>query len=291
MTTALATTQPASMIPSQAQTDSQLVALWLHDKSTETQKAYADDLARFQAFNGGKPLAAITLADLQAFADSLSELSANSQRRMLASIKSLLTFGQKIGYITFNVGAAQKLPPAKDTLAERILSEAEVHAMIALTSDRRDKVLLQVLYASAARVSELTGLRWRDVQPNKKGGQVTLFGKRNKTRSVVLSGTVYKALLALRGAAGNDDPVFVSQKGGSLDESQVWRIVRAAARRAGIAGNVSPHWLRHSHASHAIDRNAPVSLVRDTLGHQSLETTSRYLHARPDESSSLYLSI
>ena len=79
--------------------------------------------------------------------------------------------------------------------------------------------------------------------------------------------------------------------GGHLDASQVWRIVRAAVRRAGLAGNVSPHWLRHSHASHAIDRNAPISLVRDTLGHQSIETTSRYLHAWPGESSSLYLSI
>ena len=291
MNTALATAQQASMIPSQAATDSQLVALWLHDKRPETQKAYADDLARFQAFNGGKPLATVTLGDLQAFADSLSELSANSQRRMLASIKSLLTFGQKIGYITFNVGAAQKLPAAKDTLAERILTEAQVHSMIALTPGRRDKVLLQLLYASAARVSELTALRWRDVQPNKKAGQVTLFGKRGKTRAVVLSEPMYTALIALRGSAGNDQPVFVSRKGGKLDESQVWRIVRAAARRAGIAADVSPHWLRHSHASHAIDRNAPISLVRDTLGHQSLETTSRYLHARPGESSSLYLSI
>lgn len=278
-------------MPSQASSDQQLIALWLHDLSAKTQNAYAEDMARFLAHTGGKALAATTLADLQAYADSLSELSANSRRRMLASVKSLLAFGQRIGYLPFNVGAALKLPAAKNTLAERILTEADVHKMIALCGDWRDQVLLKVLYASAARVSELCALCWRDVQPNSKGGQVTLFGKRGKTRSVVLSAATYKELLSLRGSAGQDDPVFLSQKGGKLDQSAVWRIVRAAAERAGIPGNVSPHWLRHSHASHAIDRNAPISLVRDTLGHQSLETTSKYLHARPGESSALYLSI
>jgi len=291
MSTAITTRHQAAVMQAQAKTDDQLVALWLHDKSAETQSAYADDLARFQQFAGGKPLANVTLGDLQSYADSLSSLSANSKRRHLASVKSLLAFGQRIGYLPFNVGAAHKLPAAKDTLAERILSESQVHAMIALTGDQRDRVLLQVLYASAARVSELCALKWRDVQPNQKGGQVTLFGKRNKTRVVVLSEQTYKALLSLRGSAGINDPVFLSHKGGHLDQSQVWRIVRQAAKRAGIAGNVSPHWLRHSHASHAIDRNAPITLVRDTLGHESLDTTSRYLHARPGESSSLYLSI
>ena len=79
--------------------------------------------------------------------------------------------------------------------------------------------------------------------------------------------------------------------GGALDARQVRRIVAAAARRAGVEGNVSPHWLRHAHASHALDRGAAIHLVQATLGHSSVATTGKYLHARPSESSSKYLAV
>ena len=291
VSTSLVTTQPAAVIPSQADSDQQLIALWLHGHSPHTQRAYAADVQHLLTFVGGKPLASITLAELQAFADSLSELSTNSRKRALSSVKSLFTFAQKLGYLRFNVGAALKTPKAKNTLAERILTEAEVHAMIALTSSRRDQVLLRLLYASAGRVSEVCALCWRDVQPNGDSCQVALFGKGEKTRHVKLSKATWQALLTLKGEAKAADPVFKSRKGGNLDESQAWRIVHQAAQRAGIAGNVSPHWLRHSHATHALDRGATVTLVRDTLGHSSLAITSMYTHARPTESSALHLAI
>jgi integrase/recombinase XerD len=79
--------------------------------------------------------------------------------------------------------------------------------------------------------------------------------------------------------------------GGAMVASRVWQIVREAAQRAGIVGNVSPHWFRHSHASHALERGASVALVRDTLGHSSLQVTSRYTHAKPDQSSALHLAV
>lgn len=69
------------------------------------------------------------------------------------------------------------------------------------------------------------------------------------------------------------------------------RIVRAVARRVGIDANVSPHWLRHAHASHSLDRGAPIHLVQATLGHASIATTGKYLHARPQDSSARYLEI
>jgi len=290
-TTAITTSQPADVMPQQAASDQQLIALWLHGKRPHTQRAYGADVQSLLTFVHGKPLAAVTLAELQDFADSLSELSANSRKRTLSSVKSLFAFGQRIGYLRFNVGAALKTPKAKNTLAERILTEAEVHAMIALTANRRDQVLLRLLYASAGRVSEICALCWRDVQPNGDSGQVTLFGKGEETRHVKLSKATWQALIALRGEAAGADPVFKSRKGGHLDESQAWRIVRQAAQRAGIAGNVSPHWLRHSHATHALDRGATVTLVRDTLGHSTLAVTSMYTHARPTESSALHLAI
>jgi len=292
MQTSLITTQQIETMPSQAASDQQLISLWLHGRSVHTQRAYAADIARLLEHTGGKPLATTTLADLQSFADSLSEQSANTRKRTINAVKSLLSFGQKVGYLRFNVGAALKAPKPKNTLAQRILTEAEVHAMIALTQKQRDRVLLTMLYASAGRVSEVCALAWQDAQPNGDRGQLTLFGKGEKTRAVVISQKTWQALQAIRPSGAKlTDPIFVSQKGGHLDESQVHRIVRAAAQRAGIAGNVSPHWMRHSHATHALDRGASVALVRDTLGHSSLTVTSMYTHAKPNESSALHLGI
>jgi len=82
-----------------------------------------------------------------------------------------------------------------------------------------------------------------------------------------------------------------AEKGGHLHPSQVWRIVEKSAGRAGIKKAVSPHWFRHAHASHALDRGAKISLVKKTLSHSSIQTTGRYLHAKPDESSSTYLQV
>jgi integrase/recombinase XerD len=100
----------------------------------------------------------------------------------------------------------------------------------------------------------------------------------------------WQQLLSIKGEAKAANPIFASRKGGeALDVSQVRRIVYAAARKAGFEKRVSPHWMRHAHASHALDRNAPIHLVQATLGHASVATTGRYLHARPTESSSFYL--
>jgi integrase/recombinase XerD len=289
MSYAIVTSQ-STAIQAQADSDQQLIALWLHGKSPHSQKAYIADVSRLQDFTA-KPLATITLRELQEFADCLkaAALAPNTQKRVISSVKSLFTFGQKLGYLQFNVAAALRTPKVKNTLAARILSEEEVLTMIALTSKTRDKIILRTLYRSATRISELCNLRWVDVQPNGEGGQLTIFGKGEKTRFVKIGAKVWKGLQELRNGAGPQDPVFVSQKGGALDASQVHRIVKAAATRAGIAGNVSAHWLRHSHATHALNNGADVATVRDTLGHDSIATTSRYLHAKPNTSSGDYL--
>ena len=151
--------------------------------------------------------------------------------------------------------------------------------------------MLRLLYMSGVRVSELAQRKWCDLMPRAESGQVTVFGKGGKTRAILLKPKTCDLLLALRGNRGAVDPVFRSQKGGHLDVSQIRRIVYvyAAAKRAGLPQKVSPHWLRHAHASHALDRSAPIHLVQATLGHASVSTTGRYLHARPTVSSSLYL--
>jgi len=283
-----------------ARSDQQLIELWLYGRSANTQDAYRRDIARFCA-SCGKPLRLVTLGDLQRFADSLTNLAPASRTRVLNAVKSLLTFGAETGYLAVNVGAAFKHDGGlEDHLSERMLSEAEVQRMIAREEDPRNRALLLLLYGAGLRVSELCGLTWRDLrerpdlQATGMAGQVKVFGKGNKTRVVLLSREVWREVQALRADASPDDPVFRSRKGGAaLTRVQVFRIVKAAAERARVVPGaaVSPHWLRHAHASHALKRGAPLSLVRDTLGHANVMTTNRYLQAEPDASSSQYLGV
>ena len=216
---------------------------------------------------------------------------AATRHRKLSAVKSLFAFGHRLGYLPFDVGRPLRLPSMPNSLTERILSEPEVNQIIALEPKPRNRVLLLLLYASGIRVSELCSLKWQHVQRRDDGCQITVMGKGGRTRTILLPYSVAAPLLSLREGAGDDEPIYRSRKGGHLHPSQVMRIVRKAARRAGIEKNVSPHWLRHGHASHALDRGAPIHLVQTTLGHSSVATTGRYLHARPTDSSSKYLAL
>ncbi len=165
--------------------------------------------------------------------------------------------------------------------------------MITLEINPRNRAILRALYSGGLRVSELCQIKWKDLKPRGESGQVTVLGKGGKVRTVLLPASVWQEIMKLGGDASTSDAVFCSREadnfGRHLDRTQVYRIVAAAAKRAGIQGKVSPHWLRHAHASHSLERGAPIHLVQQTLGHASVATTSRYLHARPNDSSSLYL--
>ena len=323
-----------------AHDDAHLVRLWLHGKSPNTRDAYGRDVRAFLESTDSElrlPLPHVTLQHVQDWADALAEegLAPSTRARKLSAVKSLLAFGHRTGYLAFNVGAAVSPPKSKDRLSERILPEAAVHRVLAVAgaaaesgrfTDRRNAVLLRLFYASGGRVSELAALRWEDAlerapERGRPTGQVTLFGKGEETRRVLLSAETWAALTELRveesetGFGTPDAPVFRSTKGGDpahgsaayglaahgsgepprsgrpLSRQQMWRIVKGLAKRAGLPDAVSPHWLRHAHASHALDRGAPPHLVQATLGHASLQTTSRYAHARPDDSSARYLGV
>ena len=270
-------------------TDGQLVELWLHGKSPHTQRAYRTEAVRFVSFVA-RPLRTITLMDLQAYADSLGGAPA-TRIRALAAVKSLLTFGQRTGpRAQCRRGAQTATPQRHPRRAHPRRGRGPRPAGTRAWPPQR--VLLRLLYCGGLRVSEIAGLCWRDLHTRDDGGQVTVFGKGGKTRTVLLPADVWRDLVSLRGTASLEDPVFRSRHGRHLDPSAIFRIVRHAAERAELeaGSNVSPHWLRHAHAAHALERGAPIHLVQATLGHTSVATTGRYLHARPTDSSARYTS-
>lgn len=311
------------------ESDRVLVERWLAEKSKRTQDEYSTDLRQFLEYVD-LPLRYVTLGHLQDYRKHLKEkgFATSTQARKLSALKSLFTFGTKLQYFAHNVGAALSIPNVRNERAQRILSESELWAILRDETDLRNHVLLRMFYASGGRLSDLEDLRWRDLQerPDPEGadeqsrrpsGQVTFYGKGGKTRTVALYQKAWTLVVALRhneqaeGFGENDDPVFRSQKGGPLSRTQMWRIVKQAAIRAGVkltpktdengleqrdengepimTSEVSPHWFRHAHASHALQKGADIELVRETLGHESIETTKTYLHAKPEKSSGYYV--
>ena len=281
-----------SPVVSQADSDAHLVAMWVaRHSSPNTRRNYQRQARRFLDFVN-RPLRSVRLGDVQAYLATLAEAAPATRANAVAILKSLLSFAQETGYIAFNVGKVLKTPPVKNKLAERILSEPDVIRMISLEPSLRNRTLLTVLYGGGLRISEVCGLCWRDLAERDGAGQATVYGKGGKTRVVLLSANTWRLLSEIRGDVLPTAPVFKSRKGGGpLDESQVHRIVKAAAERAGLSREVSAHWLRHAHASHSLERGAPIHLVQATLGHASVATTGRYLHARPSDSSARYLGV
>jgi integrase/recombinase XerD len=275
-----------------AKTDEQLVASWVASlSSAHTRRNFAKTAERFlEALAAG--LRAATVEDVR---DALATITdgagdATAQQYVLR-IKSLLSYAQKLGYSQFNAGVTIKVKPdrSRAQLAKRIISEVEVGLLIRAAASKRDRVLLQTGYAAGLRVSELVSLSWSDVIERDKGVQLSINGKGSRVRQILLPKTVSTALLEMRGDAGANDPVFASRKGSRLTERAVNYLLKRIAESAGVTGAVSPHWLRHAHGSHALDRGATLAEVQETLGHANVATTSGYLHARPDSSSGLYL--
>ncbi len=276
-------------------TDGELVEVWLRshaDGSRHTLRTYSrighrfvDALAR-----AGTDLRHATIDHIQT---ALEELRIKSDGTIASSatisttisaIKALLGFAHKVGYTQFNAAPLIKLKRAPRKLAQRILTEFDTQSLIRAAKAGRDEVLCEVGYYGGLRVSEISSLAWSQVIPRETGEvQLALVGKGDTPRHVLLPPETAKKLLALRGDAGAVDRVF------PITERRINYIMKAIVKRAGGNPGTSPHWLRHAHASHAIDNGAPITLVSQTLGHADLKTTSVYAHARPNESSSRFL--
>jgi integrase/recombinase XerD len=281
-------------IHTNAKTDAELLQVWIKshaDGSPHTVRAYRRVGERFlgalAAIGGG--LRAATVEDVQAALEAMRAKEDGSPVRpatvntYVAAVKSFLGFAHRLGFTRFNAAPLIKLKNRK--IAQRILGELEVRDLIKHANPGRDRLMLQVAYFGGLRVSELVALTWSQVIRRDNGeAQLSIIGKGDKSREVLLPAAIAGLLLASRGDAPATAPVFASVRnpGHALTERAVNYIVKDTAERAGVNPAASVHWLRHAHASHAIDRGATLPEVQSTLGHSNVATTSGYLHARPE---------
>jgi len=277
-----------------------------------TLAAYSRDLYRYESFLEKQGIAEpneITKQQVAAFGEELVTkfgLKASSVARVLSGVRGLHRFWLVESVTSGDVSATVKPPtparrlPKAISLAdvERLLDasgpEAGDEQALALNPVRvRDRALLELLYATGGRVSEIVNLDLDDLlDPT----LVRLFGKGNKERVVPVGSYAQRALenylVRVRptlAAAGKGAPaLFLNQRGSRLSRQSAWQIIAAAADSAGLSAHVSPHTLRHSFATHLLEGGADVRVVQELLGHSSVATTQIYTLVTVDALREMY---
>ena len=256
-----------------------------------TVEAYARDLQAFWGFlslRGTTGWAVVNLADLQDYFAALEAkgLSARSRARKLSALRQFFRFLQREEQVEANPVELLDSPRLPRRLPQ-VMGEAEVAALLAAPDPNtpgglRDQALLEVLYATGLRVSELVGLTLK--QLDLRRGVVRPFGKGSKERVVPMVPLAVEKLQVYLTEGrpqllrGRESPyVFVNRRGGRLSRQGFWKLLKQYALKAGIR-TLSPHTLRHSFASHLLSRGANLRVLQMLLGHADLATTQIYTH-------------
>ena len=261
--------------------------------AANTLEAYRRDLSRLAAFaeRSQHGLAALTRADLEAFVrESMSSgLSPTSTGRLVASVRGFYKFLRLAGIVSHNPADDLHAPRAFAGLP-RSLALEDVDRLLAapdVSTPRgaRDRALIEVLYATGLRVSELVGLRISDVRIEQ--GYLQCAGKGGKERIVPLGD---EAIAWVKRYLGDARPTLIKQQrqspwlfvnardGARLSRLGFWKVLKGYGRAAGIRAHLSPHVLRHSFATHLLERGADLRAIQTMLGHADLSTTQIYTH-------------
>ncbi len=264
-------------------------ALWLEEGlSDNTLKAYASDLKQFAAWLR-RPLETASPEDVSRYLSRRFQQGASSRTsaRILSSLRKFYDYLLRERLITESPCAGIDSPYIGRSLP-RFLSEAEVEALLGAPDTSqpvglRDRAMLEVLYATGLRVSELVALR--ATQLDRHRGLVRLVGKGDKERLVPMGEEALHWLdnFLVHGrpvilGQRQSDYVFITRRGGPMTRQAFWQLVKRYARQAGIDKSLSPHTLRHAFATHLLNHGADLRVVQMLLGHSSLSTTQIYTH-------------
>ena len=273
--------------------------------SPHTLSNYTRDVHRYTAWlkaAGKTDLSQVTATDIEAYVadlrrgvDGAKPLAASSAGRALTVARGLHKFGVEEGELPADAAAEVSPPQTGERLPDTLSIEEVAKLLDACPTETpsglRDKALLETLYATGARVSEVLGLSVDDANAaldGEYGSVLAVTGKGSKQRLVPLGSKAQEALEAylVRGrpafANGTSHALLLNKRGGALSRQSAWNAIKAAADRAGIDKDISPHTLRHSFATHLLEGGADVRSVQELLGHASVTTTQIYTHITAD---------
>ncbi|MCC6158881.1 MAG: tyrosine-type recombinase/integrase [Deltaproteobacteria bacterium] len=276
-----------------ARDDEHLISLFLsiRTRCPATAKVYAYELSRFRRL-APKPLAAVTLDDLRVYVEALrgAGLGEVSVSRAVTVVRSLFRFGHEAGYLRWNVARAIRVSAPRGTPPGKFLTAGEVERLLDAARARglRSLAMIGVLLATGLRRAELRAASWSELFDDGAGRVgLRVVGKGNKVRTVKIRADLLAVLRAMRRQLGLPEdldpydrtPLAMNRLRGRISDRGLHREVAVCARCAGIRKKVSPHWLRHTHATLALQGGASILQVQQALGHSSVATTGVYLHA------------
>ncbi len=264
--------------------------------SAYTLVSYRSDLEAFHRFAGEIPVEKVDLLLLRRF---LVELKAKGFRkvtvaRKLSSLRSFFKFLCREGYLKVNPVLVLRTPKQEKRLP-KILGVEEVMNLLRFpgeaVQDLRDRAILETLYSSGLRVSELTKLDISHI--DFIGGVVKVAGKGKKERLSPIGEPALRSIHTYLGARKksqrrDSQVLFVNKQGGRLTDRSVRRVLDRAIKRSSFEHHISPHTLRHSFATHLLDRGADLRSVQELLGHQNLSTTQIYTHVTAERLKKVY---
>ncbi len=272
--------------------------------SPQTIRAYDADLQEFIRFLSGpqgrsKPPDPRTVDPIRirSFLADLSERhrKRSTVARKISALRSFYDWMRREGWVETNP-ARDVSTPRQERRLPRFLDQDEVIRLIEMPDDAtlggaRDRAILELLYATGMRVSELAGLDLSDLHP--KDNEMRVMGKGSKERYVYFGDRARRALdryiRARRGhRPAKSDALFLNRLGTRLTDRSVRRIVERYVREAALKRKISPHGLRHSFATHLLDRGADLRAIQELLGHASLKTTQRYTHVSTEQMMAVY---
>ncbi len=257
-------------------TDDDLIKVWLEGVADTTKQIYRDTVRRLRAAIP-KALTDITTVDVVAWYVGLGGAE-NTRDRHLAAVKSLLSFGHRAGLLPLDAGKPLKLRQRVLRRPDRVLNPQLAGELVTRAPAGRDRTLVEFVYATGARPMEVGRLTFEDLLDDR----VLLNGKRGKRRLVPVGAALMADLRSLRQPDDDDSAhVFRSYRGRAMSRGTIWHVVKRIAEEV-IAEDVPPYALRHSFATHAIDRGVAPHVLQKLLGHESLHTTSVYVHPPHD---------
>jgi integrase/recombinase XerC len=267
--------------------------------SPRTLSAYRRDLSRFEEELARQEIAHPRQVGEHQVRNLVARLhrqglGSRSLQRLLSAIRSYYRWLMKEGLADQNPARAVKAPKAQKKLPATLDTDA-VTRLLDIRADSpiavRDKAIMELFYSSGLRLSELSSLRWDQVDI--PSGLVTVTGKGNKTRVVPLGSMAAQALEQWRKSRGNfagfEEPhIFVSNRGTPISNRAIQDRIRYWARRQGLPQQVYPHLLRHSFASHVLESSGDLRAVQELLGHSDISTTQVYTHLNFQHLASVY---
>lgn len=234
-----------------------------------TYEAYERDVKRFLE-TVDKEVVEISESDIENYISHL-DLKKSSVKRNLMSLKVFFKFLKKEGTISIDEARLIESPKAWHTLPQ-VLSQQELERLFQAAENVRDVAILEMLYATGIRVSELCRLNIHDVRDEK----MKVTGKGNKTRIIPVGRKAIEALDCYLNTRDDPNPALFLEAEKRMNRIQVWEVVKEAAKKANLTKNISPHTFRHSFATHLLDRGADVRVIQELLGHAEISTTERY---------------